>query len=215
MLMSMVTQMIRKFLFATIFFVVIAIIGVQRFDYLATKPMDPDAFSWFNKIEIYTGYLAMTVTGYILYPEIAIEMFRMLLPSSEGKELVFESDFFLESKVVKNAVANYSGPVRLVWHFSHYNLGESEARVALTLNTGTLHIDGDKVFVKVPCTWPQYSDHRNHSHKTPLVRYPEIGVQEGLFWVLEQERWIYPYTAVWVSQLPFRKGHKPGIRKAG
>ena len=51
MLMSMVTQMIRKFLFATIFFVVIAIIGVQRFDYLATKPMDPDAFSWINKIE--------------------------------------------------------------------------------------------------------------------------------------------------------------------
>jgi hypothetical protein len=192
----------RKLLIAIIFLVVVAVGGVKRFDYLATKPMDPDAFSLVNKVEIYTGYLAMTIAGYPLYPEISIEMYYMLLPSSEEKELVFENDFFLESKVIKEAIANYSGPVRLVWHPRHYNLGESEARVALALNTGTLHIERDKVLVKVPCTWPRYSDYRNHTAKTPLVRYPEIGVQEGLFWVLEQERWIFPYTAVWVSQLP-------------
>ena len=192
----------RKLLIAIIFLVVVAVGGVKRFDYLATKPMDPDAFSLVNKVEIYTGYLAMTIAGYPLYPEISIEMFYMLLPSSKEKELVFENDFFLESKVIKEAIANYSGPVRLVWHFRHYNLGESEARVALALNTGTLHIEGDKVLVKVPCTWPRYSDYRNHTAKTSLVRYPEIGVQEGLFWVLEQERWIFPYTAVWISQLP-------------
>ena len=192
----------RKLLIAIIFLVLVAAGGVKRLDYLATKPMDPDAFSWLNKAEIYTGYLAMAFVGYALYPEISIEMFYMLLPSSEGKELVFENDFSRDSKVVREAIANYSGPVRLVWHPRHYNLGESEARVALALNTGTLHIERDKVLVKVPCTWPRYSDYRNHTAKTPLVRYPEIGVQEGLFWVLEQERWIFPYTAVWVSQLP-------------
>ena len=24
---------------------------------------------------------------------------------------------------------------------------------------------------------------------------------EGLFWVLEEERWIYPHTAVWVAEI--------------
>ena len=56
--------------------------GVKRFDYLATRPMDLSEFSWFNKIEIYTGYLAMMVAGYPLYPEISAEMWYMLFPSS-------------------------------------------------------------------------------------------------------------------------------------
>ena len=29
--------------------------GVVRFHHLATRPMDPAEFSWFNKVEIYTG----------------------------------------------------------------------------------------------------------------------------------------------------------------
>ena len=64
-----------------------------------------------------------------------------------------------------------------------------------------LQREDDQVLVKVPCTWPQYSNYRDHSEKTPLVRWPEISVQEGLFWVLEEERWIYPFTAVWVSSV--------------
>jgi len=30
----------------------------------------------------------------------------------------------------------------------------------------------------------------------------DIRVQEGLFWVLEQEGWIHPYTAIWEADLP-------------
>ncbi len=171
--------------------------GVKRFDYLATKPMDPEAFSWFNKVEIYTGYLAMMIVGFPIYPEISKEMWYMLFSSSENREIVFEDDFFKESKIIKRAVANYSGPKRVTWNPSHYNLGESEARVALTFNGGTLYMEGTQITVKVPCAWPQYSNYRDHSEKTPLVSWPEISVQEGLFWVLEEERWIHPYTAVW------------------
>ncbi len=178
-----------------------AVLGIKRFDYLATKPMDPKEFSWFNKVEIYTGYLAMIVVGYPLYPEISLEMLYTLFPSSEGKELVFEDDFFKDSLIIKKAIANYSGPKRVTWHPSNYHLGESEARVALTFNGGTLRIEDNQVIVEVPCAWPQYSNYRDHSEKTPLVRWPEISVQEGLFWVLEKERWIYPYVAVWKMDL--------------
>jgi len=173
--------------------------GVMRFDHLAERPMDPAEFSWFNKVEIYSGFLAMMIVGYPLYPEISAEMWYMLFPSSEDEEMIFEDDFFMESAVVQKAIAGYSQPKRLYWHPSHYNLGQSEARVALTFNGGTLYKDGDEITVRVPIAWPQYSNYRDHSAKTPLIAWPEISVQEGLFWVLEEERWIYPYTAVWVS----------------
>ena len=187
----------RKLLLTILVLITFAVVGVKRFDYLATKPMDPQEFSWFNKAEIYTGFLAMMIVGFPIYPEISKEMWYMLLPSSEGKELIFEDDFFKDSKVIKRAIANYAGPKRVTWHPSHYNLGESEARVALTFNGGTLYLENGEVIVKVPCAWPRYSNYRNPSEKTPLIRWPEISVQEGLFWVLEQERWIYPFTAVW------------------
>ena len=171
--------------------------GVSRFDHLATRPMDPAEFSWFNKVEIYTGYLAMMIVGWPLYPEISQEMWHMIFSSSEGRELIFDDDFFLDSRIVKKPINNYSKPQRLTWHPSQYNLGQSEARVALTFNGGTLYMEDDQIEVKVPCAWPRYSDYRDHSAKTPLVQFPRIEVQEGLFWILETERWIYPYTAVW------------------
>ena len=189
----------KKLLVAFLILVGLTVGGVARFDHLATRPMDPDEFSWFNKVEIYTGYLAMMIVGYPLYPEISIEMWYMLFPSSEDKELVFEDDFFLESKIVQKAIQNYDGPKRLTWNPKHYNLGQSEARVALAFNGGWLYKDGDVVTVKMPCAWPQYSNYRDHSEKTPLIAWPEVSVQEGLFWVLEEERWIYPYTAVWTA----------------
>ena len=69
--------------------------------------------------------------------------------------------------------------------------------MALTFNGGTLYLEDDKVIVKVPCVWPLYSNYRDHLEKTPLVRWPEISVQEGLFWVLEKELWVHHSAVVW------------------
>ena len=163
--------------------------GLQRLNYLSSKPIDLDEFSWFNKVEIYGAYLAMNILGAPLYPEIAKEGLLMLLPSYEDQEVVFQSDFFLESAFIQDKIDNYNGPVRLAWSPNDYLLGSSEARVSLALNTGTLSIEDGKVRV---------------SWTTPLVvipGLPEIRVQEGLFWVLEQEGWIYPYTVVWEADL--------------
>ena len=68
--------------------------GIIRFDHLAVRPMNPVYFTDYNKAEITAGYLAMMVVGYPLYPEISKEMWYMLFPSSEGKNIIFEDDFF-------------------------------------------------------------------------------------------------------------------------
>jgi len=153
-------------------------------------------------VEIYTAYVLMNVLGAPLYPEIAKEASLMLLPSSEGKVKTFESDFFLESKYIQNKLDNYSEPVRLYWPFDSYVWTDvfkkhTEARVALALNTGTLHLEDGKVRISVPCTWPKQG-----LVNVGLPGLLDIRVQEGLFWVLEQEGWIYPYTAVWEADLP-------------
>ena len=186
----------RTFL-AVLLLLALSFAGLQRLNHLSARPVELSEFSWFNKVEIYTVYVLMNVLGAPLYPEIAKEASLMLLPSSEGQEMTFESDFFLESRFIQNALDNYSEPVRLAWPPNDYLLGNSESRIALALNTGTLSIEDGKVKVSVPCAWPQHSDYRDH-----LPGLLDIRVQEGLFWVLEQEGWIYPYTAVWEADLP-------------
>jgi hypothetical protein len=176
-------------------------LGIERLNYLSQKEIKLDNFSTFNKVEIYTAYILMNVLGYPLYPEISKEAMLMLDPSVRDKEIHFESDFFLESKVVKEAINNYTKPTRLVWHPNNYVIGSPEARVSLTFNSGTLSIKDNIVSVSVPCTWPMHSDYRDHSYTTPLSVFPEIRVQEGLFWVLEQEGWIHPYTAIWKTSI--------------
>jgi len=183
-------KLARRTLLAVLLLLALGFAGLMRFDHLSSRPVELSEFSWFNKVEIYTAYVLMNVLGAPLYPEIAKEGSYMLLPSSKGKVKTFESDFFLESKFIQNKMDNYSEPVRLAWSPNSYGMGNAETRTALALNTGTLYIEDGKVKVSVPCAWPQHSDYRDHSWTTPLVSIrglPEIRVQEGLFWVLEQE----------------------------
>ena len=186
----------RTFL-AVLLLLALSFAGLQRLNHLSARPVELSEFSWFNKVEIYTAYVLMNVLGAPLYPEIAKEASLMLLPSSEGQEMTFESDFFLESRFIQNALDNYSEPVRLAWPPNSYGLGNAETRIALALNTGTLHVEDGRAKVSVPCTWPKQS-----LVNVGLPGLLDIRVQEGLFWVLEQEGWIYPYTAVWEADLP-------------
>ena len=186
----------RTFL-AVLLLLALSFAGLQRLDHLSSRPVELSEFSWFNKVEIYTAYVLMNALGAPLYPEIAKEASLMLLPSSKGKEMTFESDFFLESRFIQNALDNYSEPVRLAWPPNSYGLGNAETRIALALNTGTLHVEDGRAKVSVPCTWPKQS-----LVNVGLPGLLDIRVQEGLFWILEQEGWIYPYTAVWEADLP-------------
>ena len=186
----------RTFL-AVLLLLALSFAGLQRLNHLSARPVELSEFSWFNKVEIYTVYVLMNVLGAPLYPEIAKEGSLMLLPSSEGQVMTFESDFFLESEFIQNKLDNYSEPVRLAWPPNSYRLGGSETRIALALNTGTLHVEDGKAKVSVPCTWPKQS-----LVNVGLPGLLDIRVQEGLFWVLEQEGWIHPYTAVWEADLP-------------
>tara|TARA_R110000824_G_scaffold15492_2_gene65102 strand:- start:1440 stop:2021 length:582 start_codon:yes stop_codon:yes gene_type:complete len=190
-------KLFKRIAVASAVILAVSFAGLQRLNYLSSKPINLDEFSWFNKVEIYGAYVVMNILGAPLYPEIAKEGLLMLLPSYKDQEVVFQSDFFLESAFIQDKITNYDGPVRLAWSSGDYVVGNPEARVALALNTGTLSLEDATVKVSVPFTWPKQSWIR----LLDVSWLPEIKVQEGLFWVLEQEGWIYPYTVVWEADL--------------
>lgn len=81
---------------------------------------------------------------------------------------------------------------------SDYSMGKSEARYALALNPAEMRVSARRigsvwalnVSIRVECTYPQRG-------VATLIRYPELKIQEGLFWVLEQVGWLHPYTMEW------------------
>ena len=126
-------------------------IGLYRLNELNETPIKVENFSTYNLVEIYALGLIMSVLGYALYPEVAIEHLSLYTPEKHAKK----SDFFMKSKVVQEAISNYEGPTKLTWNNSVYMIGHPEARVALALNGATLIKKGKEILIKVPIGYPQ------------------------------------------------------------
>lgn len=164
-------------------------IGLYRLGELNKTPIEVENFSTYNLMEIYVLGLIMSVLGYALYPEVAIEHLSLYTPEKQAKK----SDFFMKSKVVQEAISNYNGPTKLTWNNSVYMIGHPEARVALALNGATLLKKGKEILIEVPIEYPKNAI-------APLL--PGLHVQEGLFWVLQQKGWYHTGVMTWSHTLP-------------
>jgi hypothetical protein len=163
--------------------------GLYRLNELNKIPVSVENYSTYNLLEIYALGIVMSVLAYPLYPEIAIEHFS-LMKEDKGER---QSDFFMKSKVVQKAIKNYRQPSMLVWDAQDYLVGNTEARVALAFNGAILTKEGKKISVRVPIKYPRNS----------LVELlPGIKVQEGLFWVLQEEGWYHTGEMTWTHTLP-------------
>ena len=159
----------KKFIIKlTIFIILFSGFGLYRLNQLNKIPVSVENYSTYNLVEIYILGIVMSVLGYPLYPEVAVE--HLSLMSREKGER--QSDFFMKSKVVQRAIKNYEKPTLLAWDNSAYMIGHPEARVALALNGATLFKDGQKISIEVPIRYPRNAI-------APLL--PGIKIQEGLF----------------------------------
>ena len=84
--------------------------GLYRLNELNKIPVSVENYSTYNLVEIYILGIVMSVLGYPLYPEVAVE--HLSLMSREKGER--QSDFFIKSKVVQKAIKNYEKPTLLV-----------------------------------------------------------------------------------------------------
>ena len=194
----------RAISFVVLLLVLFSALGLYRLNVLNQKPLNTANFSTLNKIEIYVLGLVMSVAAYPLYPEVAREHLMLYRPFN-GKPKIIDDDFFLRSNVVREAVskARASGKeIRLWWPTSAYTLSVDpqkywEARIALAFNGGWVSVRGDEVRARIPIAYPKKAF-------APLISIPGVGtlgVQEGLFNILQQVGWYHTGEAIWIGRV--------------
>lgn len=202
---SKIRKWSQKALWGFIILSLVLALGVYRLDKLNKKPVETSNFSWVNKVEIYALGAIMSLLAAPIYPEVAREHMMLYTPFDEDPKIINDA-FFIRSSLVQNAIkqAKSTGqPYRLAWPVKAYQFSfdsekYQEARIALALNGGHVRVEADKIIVRVRIGYPQNSF-------APLVSIPSfgvIGVQEGLFWVLQQEKWYHTGHVEWIGKMP-------------
>lgn len=156
--------------------------------------------SFIEKYSIYGCSAAATILAYPLFPEVSKEFFYMFFPSSK-KVRYFESDFFMDSKILTTAFEK-SNKGRVRWFQKHYKVRNPECRVALALNicnyTVTQHSGFTNYEVRVPVRFPKQCRSTFFSSDLGFLNDAlTIRLEEGLFRYLEEEGWLFGYDAIW------------------
>ena len=182
----------------------------KRIDFLRKKPRVVSSFTIRDKIGIYGLNIMMGIFGYIMYPEVAKETLLLMFPPPKDGIRVFNSDFAIKSKKIKNIIKEFKNKLpykgkeltyykKVSWSGKDFSLSSGEARYALTLNPCKVFLKAIKkgskyridVSLKVPVKYPK------NSYITLISKPLELKVEEGLFWILQRAGWLFPYTAEW------------------
>lgn len=163
-----------------------------------------------DKLAIYGSNIAMGLGGYLVgMPEAAKETLLLCIPGVEERR--WTSDFAMKSKKVRDTLSNFASRLeslpsgrdeadmeetKIAW--KGY-FGDSR-RVALALNAFRLsakaYREGNRWRIEcsgwVPVRYPE----RSWTHLF-TVKGVQFYVEEGLFWALQQEGWLFPYRAFW------------------
>ncbi len=60
-----------------------------------------------------------------------------------------------------------------------------------------VRVEGNNVIVKIKIAYPK----KSYAPLIPIPGIGAIGVEEGLFWILQQEKWYYTGFVEWVAPL--------------
>jgi hypothetical protein len=183
----------------------------QQVERLSRKPRsDMSTFALRDRLGIYGLNIVMSAAGYPLYPEAAKETLLMMFDPGPLARRVFYTDFGLGSVKVGQRLGDFAarlrtddtasspslGPVRIMWEKTDYRLNHPEARYALALNQTLLTARAERrgkrwlidVQHEMEVKYPE-------SLMVTLVTRPRLRMEEGLFWVLQNYGWLYPYVA--------------------
>lgn len=170
-----------------------------------------------EKLEIYGLNLLMGIAALPIYPEVARETLTLTIPSRSGEKRIFKSDFMINSPKIKNELdnlyidlqeygakkKNFYIEKRVTWSADAYSyenqLFGPEARVALALNPCLLtieatYIDVDLWQIELSCLVEVAYPEKSY---VTILKEPELRVEEGLFYQLQQAGWLHPYKAQW------------------
>jgi hypothetical protein len=196
-----------------------------RIDSLSEKleSQGPDSFTTGEKGSLYGLGLAMSAGGLIFYPEVAREQFLLQWKGLPRRE--WRSDFAMRSEKIRLPLRDFEVQLRKldpsVGEFSMkakriaFVYGRDPARVTLALNPCLLEAnarrDGPDWKIEASATVPVHYPQRA---RVPLFSFAgrTLWMEEGLFWMLQQKGWFFPYEARWNWDL---KDLDPRFKSAG
>lgn len=164
------------------------------------------SFNFFEKASIYMFGLNMSFLGYPLYPEVAKEQFLLQFPGPKVR--TFYSEFALKSRKIRVRVDSMKERLKKLpldvntykfrERYIPFNYARDNLRVAFALNpcylSGYANKEEDcwriNFIAKVSVKYPEKS-------RIPVFTFynKTLFVEEGLFWMLQKNRWFFPYTA--------------------
>lgn len=177
----------------------------------------PGNFSCYEKTNIYVFGIIMGVGGFLAgYPEVAKEHLLLYLPGKEERS--WKSCFALKSAKIQKPVRQFirklnildasihefqMEPKRIVFHYH-----QDPYRFALALNPTQITAQAKRNTrqpgnwdIKVKCTM-KIAYPREAIIRVPLPWTKQsFSVYEGMFWVLQQSHWLFPYQAHWLCEL--------------
>lgn len=173
----------------------------------------PSSFSTRDKLGVYGLNVIMALGGFVAgFPEVAQETLSLCLQGPSTR--TWHSDFAMRSPKVRAKIrqliefADNQGSVEqpltlptasIAWR--SYSMSSDSARVALALNSplvlgGTAHREGAhwrlELVGRARAEYPRRS-------LLPLfsLEGERVELDEGLFWVLQENGWLHPYMAEW------------------
>jgi hypothetical protein len=156
----------------------------------------PAALSTVDLAGVWSLNFAMGVVGASMgFPEVALETLMLAVPGPSRR--IWYSDFAMHAPEVADAVARASRSGRAQSVAFAYRAEHAHARVALALNPVTVRVVHGEVRATVPVRYPRrYLLVLMHANGRP------IGIEEGLFWALQERGWLMPYEADWRWPVP-------------
>lgn len=154
-----------------------------------------------EKLGIYGCFLMLTFFDIVPFPEVGQENFYLLF-DHHGRAREFHSNAFLRAPSIARAVkTRHRGEI--TWNKWRY-VFNSDFRYILAFNHCSLRVirkNGENtVALSTYFGYPQNHTTIHASHIFGGIF--AFRVDEGLFWYLQQKRWLHPYTAVWLARLP-------------
>ena len=152
-----------------------------------------------EKCAIYGTLLIITVGDIIPFPEASIQNFYLLFPK-KSKTRIFYDDDYLSAPDIQ-AMLNRKGKNEVAWN----KWGErfnGNFRFAAAFDPSTLEItdEGDQKKATLVTYFHYRKNYTTHNANHFLYGLFAFRIDEGLFWYLQHEGWLHPYTSVWIAK---------------
>lgn len=182
---------------------------ISRMTELHWKAFDnPANLTITDKMAVWSANLIMGIAGYPLFPEVAWETLRLVVPGPESH--VRQSDFAMRSRKVRKAIAAFANQlppveskpkhktIKISWN-RYTDVPYGEVRVGLALNC-PLVLDlesawknnGWLIKARASCdvAYPRF----RQMTEVPLFSGLSFPISETMFWALQEEGWLFPYN---------------------